>query len=126
MRRYFDLTSAAVCASLALLYLPLLAVVIFSFNQARYGFAWQGFTFKWYFKLMHDQQVLAAAGNTLLLAAISTVMATLLGTLLALGLARYPWPRSLRAFFDFLLYLPVVSPDIIFAAALVVAFGLLR
>jgi spermidine/putrescine transport system permease protein len=125
-RRLHPAITTLAMASLALLYLPMLAVAIFSVNRARYGFTWRGFTFDWYTRLLHNQQVLTATWNTLLLALISTVVATLLGTLLALGSSRYPWPKPVRAFFDFLLYLPMVTPDIIFAAALVVAFGLLR
>jgi len=112
--------------SLVFLYLPMLAVAVFSVNDSRYGLTWKGFTFKWYTKLFENEYVLEAAKNTLLLAVISTLIATILGTLLAIGIAQYPWPKRIRAFFDFMLYLPVVTPDIIFAAALVVAFGILR
>jgi spermidine/putrescine transport system permease protein len=108
------------------LYLPLLAVAVFSVNATRYGLVWRGFTLDWYAKLLHNQFILEAAWNTLVLAVISTLVATVLGTLLAIGLDRFPWGKKTNTFFDVILHIPVVIPDIILAAALVVAFGLLR
>lgn len=112
--------------TLVFLYMPMVAVAVFSVNQSRYGLVWRGFTLKWYAKLVENEYVLEAARNSLILAIASTAIATVLGTLLALGMSRYPWPRWFRRCLDLALYLPVVTPDIIFAAALVVAFGLLR
>lgn len=111
--------------TLALLYLPMIAVAVFSVNASRYGMIWRGFTLDWYARLFKNPLILEATRNTLVLACVSTAIATPLGTLLALGLARFPWPRWWRGWLDFLVYLPVVTPDIIFAAALVVALGLL-
>lgn len=120
-------TAAALAwAGLALLYAPLLAVAATSVNAARQGHAWRGFTLQWYAELFQDQDVLEAARNTLLLAGASTAAATVLGTCLALGLGRFPWPKWFRAGLDVTVQLPVVTPDIIFAAALVVAFRVLR
>jgi spermidine/putrescine transport system permease protein len=115
-----------VAAGFALLYLPLLAVGVFSFNQARYGVEWIGFTVEWYARLWSDERVLEAARNSLLLATMSAIIATLLGTLLALGLARTPWPRAARGALETLVRLPVVTPDIILAACIVVAFAAAR
>ncbi len=111
---------------LLFLYLPMLAVGVFSVNAGRHGFGWKGFTLDWYARLLQNAYVLEAARNTLILAVVSTAVATVLGTLLAIGMSRFPWPRRSRGVLDFAVYLPVVTPDIIFAAALVVAFGLLR
>jgi spermidine/putrescine transport system permease protein len=110
----------------ALLYLPLLAVAVFSVNASRYGLIWHGFTLEWYARLLHNSDILEAARNSAILAIVSTAVATVLGTLLAIGMARFPWPKRLRALFDMMVYLPVVTPDIVFAAALVVAFSILR
>jgi spermidine/putrescine transport system permease protein len=120
------LIGAPAWLALVLLYLPMVAVAVFSVNASRYGLAWKGFTLGWYARLLGNQYVLEAAWNTLVLAGVSTAIATVLGTLLAIGLSRYPWPAWARRFLDLTVYLPVVTPDIIFAAALVVAFGLLR
>ncbi len=115
----------ALC-TLVFLYVPMLAVAICSVNASRHGFAWRGFTLDWYVRLMHNPNILEAARNTLILAVTSTLIATLLGTALAIGMSRYPWPKWMRHYIDLTVYLPVVTPDIIFAAALVVAFSFLR
>ncbi len=109
-----------------LLFAPLLAVAVQSFNHNRVGETWGGFTFGWYARLLSDKPILEATWNTLLVASISTVLATVLGTLLAIGLHRTPWPRWMRGLFETELLLPVVTPDILFAVALVGAFGILR
>jgi spermidine/putrescine transport system permease protein len=108
------------------LYLPLVAVAVFSVNATRYGLVWRGFTLDWYIKLFHNEFILEAAWNTLVLAVVSTLVATILGTVLAIGMDRFPWGRKSNTFLDLVLHIPVVIPDIILAAALVVAFGLLR
>jgi spermidine/putrescine transport system permease protein len=84
------------------LYLPMAAVAVFSVNASRYGLAWRGFTLHWYRDLLHNELILEAARNTLILAVVSTAVATVLGTLLAVGMARFPWPRPVQGFLDFL------------------------
>lgn len=109
-----------------LLFAPLLAVALSSFNANRFGQTWGGFTFDWYARLLADKAILEATWNSLFVATLSTLLATLLGTLLAIALHRTPWPRSVRNLFDGAVLLPVVTPDILFAVALVGAFGILR
>ena len=126
MRSYRSLVAVAAYLTIAFLYLPLAGVAVYSVNAARRGYVWKGFTLDWYVKLWHNEWILEAAWNTLLLAVVSTVIATVLGTLLAVALDRFPWPRRVSTGLDIILYIPVIIPDIILAAALVVAFGLLR
>ncbi len=126
MRRSHPLISAMAMLTMGFLYLPLVAVAVFSVNATRYGLVWRGFTLDWYTKLIHNEFILEAAWNTLVLAVVSTVVATILGTVLAIGMDRFPWSRKTNTFLDLVLHIPVVIPDIILAAALVVAFGLLR
>ncbi|HEX8524328.1 MAG TPA: ABC transporter permease [Tepidisphaeraceae bacterium] len=126
MTRNRRLAATTTATGMALLYLPLLAVVVLSLNQSRLGLHWGGFTLNWYARAWKNPAVLHALTNTLLLAAASTAAATVLGTALAIGIARYPWPRWTQATFSLLVHLPVVTPDIIFAAALLVVFRLLR
>jgi len=102
------------------------AVAVFSVNATRYGLTWRGFTLDWYIKLFQNEFILEAAWNTLVLAVVSTIVATILGTVLAIGMDRFPWGKKTDTFLDLVLHIPVVIPDIILAAALVVAFGLLR
>jgi len=118
--------AAAALFCFLFLYAPSAAVAVFSFNQARYGLAWKGFTWDWYARLFRNQAVLEAAWNSLLTAGVSTALATLLGTALALGLDRFPWPPRLKEAMDAVVHLPVVTPDIILAAALVLTFSLFQ
>lgn len=123
--RIHPLIKIIALATLGMLYLPMIAVAVFSVNASRYGMVWRGFTLEWYAKLASSPTILEAARNTLVLAVASTAVATPLGILLGLGMTRFPWPRWGRRALDFMVYLPVVTPDIIFAAALVVALGIL-
>ncbi|MGD9305911.1 MAG: ABC transporter permease [Desulfobacterales bacterium] len=126
MRKFHPLITALAMFTVGFLYLPLVAVAVFSVNATRYGLVWRGFTLDWYFKLFHNEFILEAAWNTLVLAVVSTIAATILGTVLAIGMDRFPWSRKANTFLDLVLHIPVVIPNIILAAALVVAFGLLR
>ena len=106
------------------LWAPLVVVFIYSFNSARYGGPWRGFTTEWYAKLFDSQDKITAAWNTLELGVVSTLISTVLGTLLGLGLSRYRFPA--KKAFSFLMYIPVVIPDIVMAVALLLLFALAR
>ncbi len=108
------------------LYTPLLAVVVYSFNTSRYGIYWGGLSLDWYRMILHNQQILEACMNTAILALTSTCLSTILGTALAVGLARFRWSHRVLTFYDINLYLPVITPEIVFAGALVIAFSCLR
>ncbi|SHO53218.1 ABC transporter permease [Desulfopila aestuarii] len=112
--------------SITMLYLPLFGVAVFSVNSAKYGWVWQEFTMKWYLGLLHNDYILGAAWNTLVLAVVSTLISTVIGTLLAIGIGRYPWGGKTNSILDILLHFPVVIPDIVMAGSLVVVFSLLR
>ena len=126
MRRVHPIITSIAISTMAFLYLPLIGVAVFSVNDARRGLVWKGFTLKWYYKLFENEWILEAARNTLVLAVVSTLVATVLGTILAIGMDRFPWSKKANATLDTILHIPVVIPDIILAAALVVAFGMLR
>jgi len=111
---------------LLFLYVPLMAVASFSVNNSRFGLIWKGFTWKWYLELFRNEQILEACLNTLILAGVSTIIATVIGAALAIGMSRFPWSRRLSAFFEINLYMPVITPEIVFAGALVIAFASLR
>jgi spermidine/putrescine transport system permease protein len=109
------------------------AVVLYSFNSTEKGSVWGGLSLRWYAQLASDPElnrrtleIREAALNTVILGLVSTAIATFIGTLLAVGIQRYPWPPSIARMFDTLVDLPVVTPDIIFAAALILSFSLLR
>ena len=109
-----------------LLYIPLFFIAVFSVNANRHGQTWGGFTFDWYLKLFENTQVQTATVNSLILAFVSTVIATLFGTLLAVGIHRTPWTKKVQNFFDYSINIPVVTPDILMAIALVTVFGVFR
>ena len=126
MKKLNLLVSTTAICTMGFLYLPLLAVALFSVNNTKFGMVWKGFTLDWYIKLFQNELILNAAWNTLVLAVVSTIVSTILGTILAIGMDRFPWPRRMNTVLDLILHLPVIIPDIIFAAAMVVAFGFLR
>ena len=126
MKRSGPVVGTVAVSILAFLYLPLAAVAFFSVNATRYGLVWHGFTLDWYLKLFHNEVILQAAWNTLVLALVSTGVATVLGTVLAIGMDRFPWPGRIETILDMVLHVPVIIPDIILAAALVVIFNLMR
>lgn len=106
------------------LYAPIAAVVAQSFNSARHGSAWGGFTTKWYASVAHNELALRATGVTLLLAAMSTAVSTVLGTLLALGLNRGKLAGQRAA--EWTLRTVIVVPDIVMAIALLMFYGVVR
>ncbi len=109
-----------------LLYLPMFLVAVQSVNSSRHGQTWKGFTLEWYTGLFDNAMVQSTTINTLILAVASTLVATTLGTLLAIGLHRTPWGKRMRCFFDMSINVPVVTPDILMAIALAVVFALFR
>lgn len=118
------LTAVAALVALVFLYAPLAVVLVFSFNAARYGTDWQGFTVDWYVRLLNNPTAIAAAINTLQLAFTSTFFATLFGTALAYGMSRYEFPG--KGLFHHVLHIPVFIPDIVLGVALLLFFALVR
>ncbi|HTO87793.1 MAG TPA: extracellular solute-binding protein [Thermoanaerobaculia bacterium] len=106
------------------LYAPIAVVTVYSFNARRYGMVWSGFTTRWYRELFQSSEKILAAENTVVLALASTLVSTLLGTLLGYGLARYRFAG--QRIFSWLMYIPVVIPDIVMAVAMLLFFALLR
>jgi spermidine/putrescine transport system permease protein len=103
------------------LFAPIVVLIVFSFNNSRRTFVWQGFTFDWYPKLFGNRELLGALEITLQVAAIAVVGATLLGTLLGLGLARLRFRGSGPV--QTLLLLPMVTPEIVMGISLLVFFS---
>ena len=104
------------------LWLPILIVVIFSFNNSRSTAQWNGATLDWYGEMIRDDQIILSLWNSLFVAVVSTVIATVFGTLVAMGLERYDFQGKLVV--DSLLYLPVIIPDIAMAIMLLIFFNL--
>ncbi len=105
----------------AFIYLPVLILIIFSFNNTRSVAVFTGFSTEWYTSLAQNRDLLDAARNSLLVALITTVVATIIGTLTALAMERYRF--RMRTAFDANLYLPIVIPEIVMGIALLLFFN---
>ena len=106
------------------IYLPIIILVIFSFNTQKLNLHWEGFTFDWYIKLFNNQEVMAATQNTLIIAFVSTLAATVIGTMAALALQRYRFPGYLAA--ESTLYIPVIIPEVVLGIALLAFFSIIK
>lgn len=109
-------------ATYVFLYIPILVLIVLSFNKAGLPTVWTGFSLEWYGKLAANPKILASGWNSLFVATISTIIATSIGTLLALGVERSR-PSASR---DALLFAPMIIPDIVLAIALLSFFTLLK
>ena len=105
------------------LYIPIVVLIILSFNEAGLPTAWTGASVKWYVALVDNDTILRAAVNTLMVALASTLIATTLGTLLALGIEMRQQPNPAL---DALLFAPMIIPDMVLAIALLSLFSLLE
>ncbi|RMF05703.1 MAG: ABC transporter permease [Chloroflexi bacterium] len=108
--------------SFVFLYLPIVVLVAFSFNDSRLAARWSGFTLKWYGLMFTSEAVLTAFWNSLVVAVVSTVISTILGTMTAIGMERFRFP--FRKTYDGILYLPVIVPDIVMGVSLLAFFAL--
>ena len=102
------------------LYIPIILLVVYSFNASELSFIWGGFSLEWYASVIQNHSLLGAFGNTLIVGIATTIIATVLGTLLALGLE-----RTVRSsFLDTFVYVPMIIPDIVLAIALLSFYNL--
>jgi len=116
---WFNVT--ALTLGFAFLYLPMLILVVFSFNASRLVTVWGGFSTQWYGALFRNQALMDAAWVTVRIALVSATLATVLGTLAAITLTRYGRFRG-RALFTGLVYAPMVMPEVITGLALLLLF----
>ena len=105
----------------AFLYVPILLLIIYSFNESRLVTVWSGFSTKWYGELVHNQQLLDAAWLSVRIAATNATVAVVLGTLAANALVRHGRFRG-RTAFELLLTAPLVMPDVIIGLSLLLLF----
>ncbi|HVE13763.1 MAG TPA: ABC transporter permease [Elusimicrobiota bacterium] len=122
MKRSPALAAAGV-ATLVFLYLPILILIVFSFNASRYGAAWHGFTLDWYRRLLENKSILASTENSLLIASCACVLSTLLGTLAAVAQGRFAWKRL--GLLEGMFFLPIVIPELMMAIGFLLFFGLI-
>jgi putrescine transport system permease protein len=112
---------SSVTLGFAFLYMPIVLLVVYSFNASRLVTVWAGFSTKWYVSLLHNQALLDAAWVTLRVALISASASTVLGTLAAITLVRFGRFRS-RTVFSGMIYAPLVMPEVIQGLSLLLLF----
>ena len=115
----FNITALAL--GMAFLYLPIVILVIYSFNASRLVTVWGGWSLRWYHEFFNDRAMLDAAWMSLRVAAASATIATLLGTLAAIALSRGRGFRG-RTLFSGMLYAPLVMPEVITGLSLLLLF----
>lgn len=112
---------AAAFGVYAFLYVPLIIVIIYSFNDSRLNAEWVGFTFQWYQVLFNDGPMLHAAWNSLLIALVTSVFATIFGTLAGLALHKYK-----LKLLPLLVLTPLALPEILMGVSLLIFFVMLN
>ena len=102
-------------------YAPVVVMVVFSFNVSKANVVWQGFTTKWYEKLMGDSELWSIFGLTILIAFLTTIFSTLIGTMGAIGFKKTK--SKLAKLITNSIYFPIVIPEIVLAVALFMIFN---
>lgn len=107
----------------AYLYIPIIILIVNSFNASRFGITWNGFTGQWYKQLMNNDTLIQAAVHSVTIAVVSATFATLIGFLTAVALFRYQFGG--KKFVGGMLFVVMMSPDIVMAISLLALFTLI-
>ncbi len=121
MTRWSSFNIISIIVGFAFLYVPILLLVIYSFNESKLVTVWAGFSTKWYAQLLHNQAIIDAAWVTLRVAFLSASFATILGTMAAISLVRYTRFRG-RVLFSGMVFAPLVMPEVITGLSLLLLF----
>lgn len=121
MRRFSWFNATSLTLGFAFLYLPMIILVIYSFNESKLVTVWAGFSTKWYGELLRNEAFLDAAKVTLQVAVLSSTIATVLGTMAAYALVRVGRFRG-RMLFSGMIYAPLVMPEVITGLSLLLLF----
>ena len=105
---------------LIFLYAPIFVLIVFSFNDSKSRVHWNGFTLNWYKELFQDSQIMTSLYYTLLVAALSSIIATIIGTFAAIGI--HNMTRFKKSLIMNITYLPVLNPDIVTGISLMILF----
>ena len=124
MRKSRWFSSLYIWLVMAFLYAPIAVLIIFSFNDSKSRNTWTGFTLRWYEELFHDRVIMQSFLVMLVVAIVSSVIATVLGTLAAIGLDKMN--KKLRSVVMTFTYLPMINPEIITGVALMLLFIYLK
>jgi putrescine transport system permease protein len=121
MKRFSWFNATSIALGFAFLYIPILLLVIYSFNESKLVTVWGGWSTKWYVSLLENEGLLNAAWVTLRVALVSSTIATILGTLAAIVLVRMGRFRG-RTLFSGLIFAPLVMPEVITGLSLLLLF----
>ena len=124
MRRQSVFLVTMMCFGFAFFYIPILSMIVYSFNGSRLATVWGGFSTKWYVSLFSNKQILKAAILSLQIAVLSATFATILGTMAGIALARFKRFRG-RTLFSGLVTAPLVMPEVITGIASLMLFILM-
>ena len=116
---------SVLCFGFAFLYIPIISMIVFSFNNSRLATIWGGFSTKWYGKLFANDAILEAAKLSLEIALVSATIATILGTMAGIALARFKRFRG-RTLLSGMVTSPLIMPDVITGISLLIFFILLK
>ena len=118
------LSKTYVWLMMAFLYMPIGVLIAYSFNQSKSRSYWTGFTLKWYKDLFQNEQILSSLRNTLIIAVVASVVATILGTAAAIGIDKFN--KKLRSIIINITYIPIINPEIVTGVSLMLLFVFLR
>ena len=119
-RRRFSLSQTVFIVTIVFLFLPLLVLILYSFNDST-GMHWNGFSLRWYERLLSSRELWRAFGNSLVVAATSAATATVIGTIGAIGVNWYRF--KLRNYVQTISFLPMILPEIIIGVSLSIFFA---
>lgn len=108
----------------AFLFLPIIILVIYSFNSSSMNIIFEKFTFSWYKELFNNSDLISSFINTLIVAGVSTIISTIVGTISAYGLYKYEFP--FKKLINGLIYIPIVIPEIVLGISLLSIFTLMK
>ena len=106
------------------LHVPILVLVAFSFNDSKFSASWMGFTLNWYYRLLERPDIMHGLKASLIVGGVSTIVSAVLGTLVALALARHRFKG--RTALEGFLYVPIVTPEIVVGISLLILFALAK
>jgi spermidine/putrescine transport system permease protein len=106
------------------LYVPILVLVVYSFNDSKLNVVWNGFTFKWYGELLKDKNLLIALNNSLIVGFASTLISIIIGTAAGIGMYRYAFKG--KSILEGMLFLPIVIPEIVMGISLLAFFSIVK
>lgn len=122
-KKKFKLSNLYLALVMLVTYLPILVVVVFSFNDSKLTVGWKGFTLRWYEELFRDAALMESLGNSILLGVLSCLFAAVIGTLGAIGMARVHFKT--KGMMEYLSTIPIIVPEIILAMAFMAFFSTL-